>query len=83
MAEQELKQQLVSMVSNLLSNETKEIKDLVLHLLSIIMQKSKNTQVEVTAKNALETYFKKNIQLGLLDIDNDFDIESIGANYGI
>lgn len=79
MAEQKLKKQLVEMVSNILSTEKKEVKDLVLLLLSIVIQKSKNTQVEITAKSALEAEFKKAIQTGILDIDDDFDMETIGA----
>lgn len=79
MAEQKLKKQLVEMVSNVLQTEKKEVKDLVLLLLSITMQKSKNIQVEITAKSALEAEFKKSIQNGILDIDDDFDIETIGA----
>ena len=79
MAEQKLKKQLVEMVSNILSTEKKEIKDLVLLLLSIVIQKSKNTQVEITAKSALEAEFKKAIQNGILDIDDDLDMETIGA----
>lgn len=79
MAEQKLKKQLVEMVSNILSTEKKEVKDLVLLLLSIVIQKSKNTQVEITAKSALEAEFKKAIRTGILDIDDDFDMETIGA----
>lgn len=74
MAEQELQKQLVDMVSNVLSSESKEVKDLVLLLLSITMQKSKNIQVEQTAKSVLEDHFKKSIRTGLLAVD---DIESL------
>ena len=74
MAKKELHKQLVDMVSSVLSSESKEIKDLVFLLLTITMQKSKNIQVEQTAKSALETEFKKSIQAGILDID---DIESL------
>ena len=44
------------------------------------MQKSKNAQVEITAKNALEAHFKKSIQAGILDLDDieDFDLEQLG-----
>lgn len=80
MAEQELQKQLVEMITKVLSEEKKEVKDLVLLLLSITMQKSKNAQVEITAKNALEAHFKKSIQAGILDLDDieDFDLEQLG-----
>lgn len=80
MPEQALQKQLVDMVSNVLNGETKEVKDLVLLLLSITMQKSKNIQVEQTAKSALEAHFKKSIQSGVLDVDDieDIDFESLG-----
>lgn len=80
MAEQELQKQLVDMISNVLSEETKEVKDLVLLLLSITMQKSKNIHVESTATSVLEAHFKKSIQAGILDLDDldDLDLEALG-----
>lgn len=80
MAEQELQKQLVNMITCVLSEEKKEVKDLVLLLLSITMQKSKNIHVEATATSALEAHFKKSIQAGILDLDDidDFDIDKMG-----
>lgn len=75
----QLQENLTKMITDLLKDEDKTVKELVLLLLGITMNKQKNVNAEITAKTALETEIKKMIASGILDCDDDelIDIDSI------
>ena len=75
----ELQDNLVFLAHDLLKDEEDSVRQLVLLLLGITMNKSKNVNQEITAKTALETEIKKMIATGVLDCDDDelIDLDTI------